>query len=94
MPADRSDPSVRTARFLKTSHKTCGKRERQETLFPDLVKEIESERAKAKGEIKRPDQDTETYKDEAERVASGLLGPQLLQRQRRSFLTKVVRAFS
>ncbi len=58
------------------------------------MKEIEEKKAQQEAGVKWPNQTSEKYKDEAEKVASGLLGPRLTQRQRRNFLHKVVRAFS
>ena len=80
--------------MLKTPYKTRGKKERHEALFPDLVKEIDEDRAKRSGEVSWPDQGSDAYKAECERVAAPLLGPQLTDRQRKRFLSKVVRAFS
>lgn len=93
-PPDSTPEKQADESFLKTSYKTRGKKERQEIMFPELVKEIAEEKAARKATTKFPDQSSEEFKNEAERVATGLLGPQLSPRQRRSFLTKVIRAFS
>ena len=46
-----STPSRSNAGFLKTSYKTRGKKERQESLFQDLVAEIEAETKKKNNKL-------------------------------------------
>ena len=79
---------------MKTSYKTRGKKERHESLFPDLVREIEQDKAARKTEQQWPDQESEAYKKEATRVAEPLLGAQLTARQKTRFLLRVVAGFS
>ena len=81
-------------KFLATSYKTRGKKERQEELFPDLVKEADARRAHMTSGITHPDQEAPEYKEACKEVAKKNLGSQLTPSQVARFLTKVVAAFS
>ena len=81
-------------RFLKTSYKTRGAKERKANLFPDLQKEVAAERkARAEGP-QWPDQSTDAFKAEVVKQASPNIGTQLSRKQRTSFVSKVLMAFS
>jgi len=81
-------------KFMATSYKTRGKKERQEQLFPELVKEAEDRRNNMTTGVVYPDQDSSEYREKCKAVASKNLGKQLSAAQVARFLTRVVAAFS
>ena len=81
-------------RFLKTSYKTRGQKERKELLFPELVEEIAEKSNAMKKGVLWPDQTSDSYKKECSRVASQKIGKQLNKTQVGRFVTCVVCAFS
>ena len=83
-----------TENFLATSYKTRGKKERQEELFPNLVKEANDRRQNLHSGGFHPDQDAPSYKEMCQNAAKQNLGSQLTPSQVSRFLTKVVAAFS
>ena len=84
------------AGMLLSKYKAKGRKERQEKLYPQLWKEIEEARKDIHEKARYPDQSSETYKDACEKAvtAKGSLGKHLTTRQRKTFLQKVIRAFS
>ena len=71
-----------------------GKLKRQQSLFPDLEKAVEAEKAKTVPGVKWPDQGSKPYHDECERLVGPHVGTQLTAQQRKSFISRVIRAFA
>ena len=80
--------------ILKTSYKTRDAVAKKESLFPEQQKEIsQAQSDRSRGTV-WPDQSTKAYKDEVEKVTTPHVGKQLSVKQRRSFVDRVLRAFS
>ena len=92
--AESASCAARAEQFLKTSYKTRGAKERKADLFPDLQAEIAADK-KAKAEGKSwPDQSSTAFQEEVVKQAEPHIGKQLSPKQRSSFCSRVLKAFS
>ncbi len=86
------DRAKRSEQFLSASYKTKGKKQLQLELHPDLEIEIAEDLKKRAAADKSvcSDQNSTAYKDVAEKIAGPLVGSQLSQKQRTSYLTRCI----
>ncbi len=69
--------------ILKTSYKTRGKKDWHEAFFPDLIQEIADERHKRDEATQWTDLASQSYHDHIEKIVEPLVGPTLIEQQRR-----------